>query len=565
MQDAIADGLTMASDFSLSDIFKDIPDILNTIPPGQRVAALAIIFFLLLLLYLLRSGTFESMSKKARERLIFLIVRYGFIGTAGLCAASYISSLMTLRSDAAELSKSITTPKKQTEGPASSGSTTDVKPIIPSDDVTHLAKSLVLLSRQFNPPAGISNALSQINAGNVKPALDLLQDKAKSETDNAKRAETLRQLGLLAFYKDTQIALTAYQQSIELDPNSWQAWSQISYLLERQADHDGAKAAAQKATAIGTARNDMNALGAGYAALGYINANAGQFAEAEEALEKARGYYLAAGAKDEYARASNNLARLNFSQGYYEKAIHLYDEALSYDDATGSERGIASDYTGRAQARNALNGSDQVLDDLNAALAIDEKLNDLHQAAFTLAVIASIDQKKRDYDAAEASLTRALSLETQLGYKLAEAYDMGSLAHIAHLKHSDDKAEAEYLDAIKAAKEASPFAEAVEQRFIGYLYVDEKKFSLAKDAFLDAIKIDRDLKQQKYLALDSSWLGKVYQALDQKSDACSAWADAADIYSVTSSSATEPALTRSAAESELAELKDAEDEMQCNQ
>jgi len=555
----------MASDVSLADIFKDIPDILNTVPPALRIAALAIILFLILLVFVLNSVAFKDMNKKDRERLIFLIVRYSAIGTAGLCIASYAYGFVTLKSEAAELSRSITAPQTQTTKSSGDGSTTDVKPIVPSNDVTHLAESLILLSRKFNPPAGISDALSQLNAGNAKPALDLLQKKARSETDNAKRAETLRQLGLLAFYKDTQIALTAYQQSVELEPDSWQAWSQISYLLERQADHDGAKTAAQNAIAIGTARNDMNALGAGYAAVGYIAANLGQFTEAEESLEKARGYYLAAGAKEEYARASNNLARLDFSQGYYKKAIHLYDEALSYDNAMGNERGIASDYTGRAQARGALNGSDQVLDDLNAALAIDEKLNDLHQTAFTLSVIASIDQKNKNYDRAEESLTRALSLENQLGYKLAEAYDTGNLARIAHLKHNDDKAEAEYRDAIGLATEASPFAEAVEQRFIGYLYVDERKFSLAKDAFIEAAKIDRDLKQKKYLALDSSWLGKVYQELNQKSDACSSWKEAAGIYSATSSSTTEPALSRTAAENELAELKNAQSKMQCDQ
>lgn len=509
---------------SLADYLKSIPGILTVIQPELRLAALALILLLLLLLAVLYSGAFNMMSKKARDEAISIILRYGFIGAGLVCFGTLAYGITTFKSEAAELNKSI--PRL---GPAAQPSGGSVIPIMPPAAIAALSDSLVMLSRQFGAPPGISDALAQLNAGNPTPAITILQSVASRQGDAAARADTLRQIGLLAFYKDTQIAVKAYQESLTLDPNSWHAWSQLAYLLAREGDHASATAAAQKAVSIGSSSQDANALAAGYAALGYIEASAGGADAAEALLEKARGNFLASGSKVEYAAATNNLARLNFSQGNFQTATQLYEEALRYDADADNKRGVAADYVGLAQVFIELRQFDKARDYLDKALAINESIDDLHQTALTLSALGTLYEDKGDLDAAKPYFVRALGLEKQLGNKLPQAYILGSLAKLARLTHNYDEAQTKYIEAIGIAKDVSPFAEAVQQRGIGTLYFEQKKSIAAIDAFRRAVEIDRDLKRKKYLALDLTSLGWVYGSLDQTAEACASWKEAEGI------------------------------------
>ena len=323
-------------------------------------------------------------------------------------------------------------------------------------------------------------------------------------------------------FKDTEVALESYQHSVELDPGSWEAWSQIAYLLERRGDHIAATEAAKKALAIGTSRHNENALAAGYSVLGTIEADAGRINAAKEFLEKARGYFLAAGSKAEYAKATNNLARLYFSDGNYDAARRYYDEALTFDNDASNERGAAADYEGIAEILFEQQEYEKALDYFKKSLAISENIDDRHQAALALSGMGRVyqDRGRADLDNAKAAFLRALELEQQLDNQLSQAYIIGSLANLERVRHDYGEAESRYLEAIRIAKEVSPFAEAVLQRGIGRVYLEHKNFNLALDSFRRALDIDRALKRPRYVALDQSWIGAVYSALQQQSYAC---------------------------------------------
>jgi tetratricopeptide (TPR) repeat protein len=572
---------------SLVDLFKSIPDILKTIPSGQRVGALVLliflaivfgvfsygyvpseqrlavltlIFFLVVLLAFLYSGALNLLSANAREIAILFIIRYGLIGTGVLCLGSISYSLITFRAEAHELTKSIINSNLST----TKDTNRTLRPILPPDGIEEISTKLLTLSRQPNPPPGIDDAKTQLNAGNPLPAIAILQEDARRQTDNLKRAAALRPAGLLAFYKDTQIAINIYQQLLELDPNSWEAWSQIAYLYERQGNHADAKAAAQKIIDIGNTTHDPKALGAGYAALGYIEASAGRADTAKEFLEKARGNFLAAGAKVEFAKATNNLAQVNFSQGDYETATRLYEEALSYDSAAKNQRGVASDYVGLAQVLTTLNQADKALDYLNKALVINQDIDDFHQQALTLAAIGTINLNAGNLDVAKMNFTSALKLEKSLGNLASQIFDTGVLAKIASLMNDFEGAESKYLEAIDMAKKGdSRFLEAVMQRGIGTLYSNQKKYPLAVAAFNRAIEIDHNLNQTKYQALDLKSLGWVFGQQDQKSEACSSWKQAQDLLRKITAE-TELESVQKAAADEIESLQKAAADMACH-
>jgi tetratricopeptide (TPR) repeat protein len=515
-------------------VVKAIPDTLKQIPPTYQLAALAVMGLLALMVLILRADILGMLSKEKREALIMFIVRYGFIGVGGICIASFTYGILSVRSEAAEIRAGI---NKQA-ATATPNSNRQFYPILPPEAIDNLSNSLVLLSRRLSPPPGILDALAQLKSGNPQPAIDILNNNILAEQkDKVERAATLRQIALLEFYSNTQASLATYQESLALDANSWEAWGQIAYLLERSGKHDDAAAAAQKAVAIGTSIRDMNALGIGYAALGYIEASAGHVDSARSFLDKARGNFLAAGSKREYALATNNLARVEFSEGNYDEATGYYKEALKIDTQIKNPRGVAADYSGlggvSAQLGRDSNQYDEALDYFAKAGAANESVRDPHQAALALSGTCNVYLDRRgpgDLDKANDACAQALKLEQQIDNRTPQIYITGLLAKVAQANNQPEVAEAKYLEAIEIAKSINPFPEAVARRGLGSFYFDAKKFPAALDSFQRALAIDQKLNRPIYVAVDQSWIGAVYNEMQQKTEACKAWTASAEIY-----------------------------------
>jgi hypothetical protein len=308
-------GKVMAGAAGITDVLKDIPGILKLVPAEGRIAALTVIVLLAIVVVILRLDILRMLNRQTRQRVILFIVRYVFAGTGVIIAVSFSYAVFAKRLEATELSAGF---NKQVPSRTSTAGSPQAAP--PSTD--GLVNSLLILKSQLHPPPGIDDALAQLKTGDTKPAIDVLNNNVlATQKDNTSRAETLRHIGLLEFYRDTQASLAAYQQSVELDPGSWEAWSQIANLLARTGDSAGATSAAQTVVRIGTENHDNNALGAGYAALGYIEARRGRKDQAGPLLDKARGNFLAAESYLQYAAATNNLASVAFSEGHFAEAI----------------------------------------------------------------------------------------------------------------------------------------------------------------------------------------------------------------------------------------------------
>ena len=226
----------MAAETSLVDALKAIPAILKLIPDTQTLPALTVLVVLVIVVAILRTDILKQLSQEQRDAAVMFIIRYVFVGAGMICIVSFTYAVVSIKSASAQLQNGITKPASTAEKTPGSP-----VPIVSSDAIAKLSDSLVLLSYRLNPPPGIEDALAQLKAGNAKPAIDILNNNILAEQkDKSSRAPTLRQIGLLEFYKDTQASLATYQQSVLLDPDSWEAWGQIAYLLERSGDHAGA-------------------------------------------------------------------------------------------------------------------------------------------------------------------------------------------------------------------------------------------------------------------------------------------------------------------------------------
>jgi tetratricopeptide (TPR) repeat protein len=521
-------GKIMAGISDLTDLLKALPETLKLIPAEGRIAALSVIVLLVVLMAILRLDILKIVSRQVRERILMFIVRYICALTGAIIAISFSYAVFAKRLEASELSAGF---NKQVSSRTSIPGSTQAAP--PATD--SLVNSLLILKSQLNPPPGIDDALAQLKSGNTKPAIDVLTNSVlATQKNNAARAETLRHIGLLEFYRDTRASLAAYQQSVELDPGSWEAWSQIANLLQRTGESAGATSAAQKVVQIGTENHDSNALGAGYAALGYIEASHGRKDQAKPLLDKARGNFLAAESYLQYAAATNNLASVEFSEGNFEDAIRDYGEALAKDTQINNPRGIAADYAGLGQVYLGQENFDKALEYFEKSVSANAGVGDPHQAALVLSGECSVYIARNgtgDLDKAKDACTGALKLERQIENRSPEVFILGRLAEIARASQDPDAALKTYGEAIKIAKTFNlDFLEGSMQRGMGVVYFEQNKPVPALDSFRRAAEIDMRLNRQNWLAYDQYWIGKTYTALGQKADACAPLKQAAEIF-----------------------------------
>jgi hypothetical protein len=203
---------------SIVDLLKAIPDTLKFIPDDERLAALAVIVVLVTVVVVLRSDILGGLPRGVRAEAVLFIVRYVFVGAACVIALTFYYAISAKKLQAAEIEKSL-----NQRGPGASPiSQGKPAPIVPLQSTRDLADALVVLAGRFGAPAGVADALVELKNGNKRPAIDILNKVLATETDSASRAETLRWIGLLEFYDDTQASLAAYEQSVQLDPGSWQ-------------------------------------------------------------------------------------------------------------------------------------------------------------------------------------------------------------------------------------------------------------------------------------------------------------------------------------------------------
>jgi tetratricopeptide (TPR) repeat protein len=488
-----------------------IKDIIGLIPADLRISALALIFIFLLISGVL--GAFKFLDPETRKLAIRSII---FFILPGYFLIYFSASAHDVRTG---LASSLNTAASVIKMGRSSSDTHGRDPL-PAEAAQELGLLLEVRSRSFDPPDGIDDAIAKLRDGDPQPALNILRK------DNDKTAETLRGIGLLEFYKDTQGALNAYEESVKLDPDNWVAWYQIALLRERISPAT-AEQAAHKALDIAKRSGDANALGSACAAFGVIARDRGQFETAIDYFEKSRGYFLTVNAKASYALVTNSLARAYFADGHYDTAVRSYQDSLSTDTALANARGKANDFIGLGDVAVAQGKYPRAIEFYQSAITIGESLSDLYELGLAEAGISRAYEKQHDLDNAQKFREKALADERQLQNPLGESYDEMGLGDLAVARGDHHDAEQDYkLANTIAIRARSPFAQAVSQRALAKLYLDENRPSDALALFQQAQRLDKGIDRARYAALDQLWIGQSYSRLSQNSKACAAWEDA---------------------------------------
>ena len=123
--------------------------------------------------------------------------------------------------------------------------------------LTGAVEALQAARDSADAPEDIDEALSQLEAGDTAKAEEIfrgvLERRRAEGTDAYKEAAAAaRHLGALAFlHDDTDAALRAYSEAVELDPDDADGWNRLGQLRHRAGNLDGAVDAYERSFASG--------------------------------------------------------------------------------------------------------------------------------------------------------------------------------------------------------------------------------------------------------------------------------------------------------------------------
>lgn len=245
----------------------------------------------------------------------------------------------------------------------------------------------------------IDAALAQLEDGDTAAAEAIftrIKDARRNEGEAALKdaAAAARHLGALAYLHDTEKALAAYGEAVELDPDNPEGWNWLGLANMRLGQFDVASLMLDHMMSLAKSANDDMAIAEANSALGMLHRKSGELGIAEEYHHEALCLYNSVEHSEGKAREYKNLGVIRLMQGDLDNAETYYGSALALCEELGHEEGIAREHK-------------------NLGLVQFNRGN-LHQA----------EQHQR----------KALSINTSIGHKEGIASNFNSLSMIYELR-----------------------------------------------------------------------------------------------------------------------------------
>ena len=218
------------------------------------------------------------------------------------------------------------------------------------DQVRQLTDAVQALSDERNKadaPAGIDEALALLAKGETDAAEAVFQEvkqrrKAEGEESRKETAAAARHIGALAFLHDTDKALSAYREAVELDPENSDGWNQLGHLLDRIGDLEGAEGAYGHVLSLGNQTDDKELIAVATGNLGVVYRTRGDLDRAEEMHMKSLALDEALGRKEGMASHYGNLGLVYQTRGDLDRAEEMHKKSLAIEKELGRMEGIAS-------------------------------------------------------------------------------------------------------------------------------------------------------------------------------------------------------------------------------
>ena len=198
--------------------------------------------------------------------------------------------------------------------------------------IRQLKETVEALKAQSGP--GIAEAMAELATGNTAKAEAIFRRviDAKTEEGGAaykQAAAAARHLGALAYLHDTDKALVAYRQAVNLDPDDADGWNQLGHLLRRIGSLDEAVKAYEKVLTLGNQVKDKSVIAMALGNLGNVYQTRGDLDKAEEFYLKSLAIEKELGGKEGMASDYGNLGLIYKTRGDLDKAEEFLLKALA--------------------------------------------------------------------------------------------------------------------------------------------------------------------------------------------------------------------------------------------
>ena len=280
-----------------------------------------------------------------------------------------------------------------------------------------------LLARQAaeDPPPGIDDALRLIDEkGDSAAAEGIFRDiaerkKKEGAAAHQEAARALRNLGALAFLHDSEKALAAYGEAVQLDPDDADGWNQLGHLRYRIGQLDGAFEAYERVLSLGNRIENKAIIASATGNLGNLYYTQGDLEKAEEYHLKSLALDEALGRKEGMANQYGNLGNLYYTRSDLEKAEKYYLKSLALEEALGRKEGIASDYGNLGNLYYTRGDLEKAEEYYLKSLVLEEALGRKEGMANAHTNLGILHAKRGDMDLACENWAKALDLFTQIG------------------------------------------------------------------------------------------------------------------------------------------------------
>ena len=286
-----------------------------------------------------------------------------------------------------------------------------------------LTKAVGALKEQAgapDAPPGIDAALKQLAQGATASAEAIFEqvlERKKGEAASKEAAAAARHIGALAYLHDTQKALSAYAQAVDLDPEDSDGWNMLGAVEIRLGHLDAATQEFERVLALGNQVDDKAVVAMAYGNLGVVYETRGDLAKAEECHLKALALNEKLGHKEGMASAYGNLGNVYEARGDLAKAEEYHLKSLAIEKELGRKEGMASDYGNLGSVYLTRGDLEKAEGHFLKALALDEKLGRKEGMANAYSGLGSVYLTRGDLVKACAAWAESVRLFEELGAK----------------------------------------------------------------------------------------------------------------------------------------------------
>ena len=183
--------------------------------------------------------------------------------------------------------------------------------------LTEAVQALADQRGKSGAPAGIDAALAHLAKGETDAAESVFYEvkerrkKAGAGALKEAAAAAARHIGALAYLHDTDKAMAAYREAVDLDPENADGWNRLGNLLFRTGDLNGAERAYGRFLSLGNLVDDDDEIIAiATSNLGNLYQTRGDLDRAEAMYRKSLALFREVGAAPKIERFESLLAEL---------------------------------------------------------------------------------------------------------------------------------------------------------------------------------------------------------------------------------------------------------------